>query len=75
MKARLITGSPCFCVVPCPAANRDPYSFFLGQRNLFCCGTEKGKLLIGDITDGLAPSLNSDIKVRADFDQATELLA
>ena len=39
---RLIVGSPCF-TVKC---------FHTGTRELFACGTECGKLLVGDLTDG-----------------------
>ena len=67
-QARLITGSPCFTVKPC-LANRDEYMFYLGSRNLFACGTEKGKLLIADITDGFTN--NNLVKTQKEFDSRT----
>jgi len=51
--------------------NRDPYAAFLGQRSLFAAGTEKGKLIVADITDGLDPISNPFIKTKQTFDAAT----
>ena len=39
---RLIVGSPCFTVK----------SINTGNKELFACGTESGKLLLADLTDG-----------------------
>ena len=39
---RLLAGSPCFTVK----------SINNGARELFACGTETGKLLVADLTDG-----------------------